>query len=143
MSTQAIESFFHSVYRPGRAWGTPEMLDEFYAHVAPDFIFHRPPFPSVTGLEANRRDDEAMAVAFSNSRVTIEELVVCGEVAMLRYIWEGDHTGVSPSLGIPPTGKHIKAQGCFVSHWQAGQLVEMWDYLDLLGLLQQVGVVPA
>jgi predicted ester cyclase len=143
MTPDEIKSFFHSVYHEGRVWGSPEMLAEFYAHLAPDIVFHRPPFPDLAGIEANRQSDEAMAVAFSDNKVSIEELIVEGDTAVLRYIWEGVHTGVSPSLGIPPTGKHVKSMGCSVYHWKDGKIVEQWDYLDMLGLLQQMGVIPA
>lgn len=143
MTPDEIKAFFRSVYMPGKAWGTPEMLDEFYAHIAPDFVFYRPPFPPVAGIEKNRKDDEAMGLAFTDSVVKIIELIVEGNVSVLRYTWEGTHTGVSPNLGIPPTGKRVHTPGCAVYHWKGDKIVEMWDYLDLLGLLQQVGVIPA
>lgn len=119
------------------------MLDEFYARVSPGIIFHRAPFPDVVGIAANRQSDEAMGLAFSESVLSIDELIVEGDTAVLRYTWEGVHTGVSPSLGIPPTGKHIKAVGCSVYRWKDGMIVEQWDYFDMHGLLQQMGVIPA
>jgi len=143
MTHDETKSFFDSVYKRGRAWGTPDMLDEFYAHVAPDIVFHRSPFPDVVGIEANRQGDEALGLAFSESVVSIDELIVEGDTSVLRYTWEGVHTGVSPSLGIPPTGKHVKSTGCSVYHWKDGLIVEQWDHFDMLGLLQQLGVVPA
>jgi steroid delta-isomerase-like uncharacterized protein len=142
MTPEDIKTFFHSIYNEERAWGTPEMLDEFYDNISPEFIFHRPPFPDVAGIDANRKSDEAMAVAFSENKVSIDELIVADDIAVLRYTWEGIHTGVSPTLGIPPTGKQVKSKGCSVYHWKDGKIVEMWDYLDLLGLLQQLGVIP-
>ncbi len=84
-----------------------------------------------------------MNVAFSEIKVTIEELIIEGDTAVLRYTWGGNHVGVSPSLGIPPTGKHVKSMGCSTYHWKDGKIIEMWHYLDLLGLLQQVGVISA
>ncbi len=143
MTSHDFESFLRSIYAEGRPWGTPEMLDEFYDRVAPDLVFTRPPFPPVVGLEANRKDDEAMALAFSDQKMHIEEIIACGDSIALRYTWEGLHTGVSPTLGIPPTGKHVKALGCVVYHLQEGKMAEIVDYLDLLSLLQQVGVIPA
>lgn len=143
MTSSDFETFLRSLYAEGRPWGTPEMLDEFYAHVDADLVFTRPPFPPVVGLEANRRDDEAMAITFSNSSVHIEEIISSKDVAVLRYTWEGDHTGVSPSLGIPATGKHVKARGCMVYHLRDDKMVDIVDYFDLLSLLTQVGVIPA
>lgn len=143
MTIPDFETFLRSVYAEGRPWGTPDMLDEFYARVDADLVFTRPPFPPVVGLEANRKDDEAMGKAFSNQIVHIEEIISCEDTAVLRYIWEGDHTGVSPSLGIPPTGKHVKASGCTVYHLRDGKMVDIVDYFDLLTLLTQMGVIPA
>ena len=52
------------------------------------------------------------------------------------------HTGVSPSLPIPPTGKDLTLQGCVVVHIREGKVVEEFEYSDYLGYLQQLGVVP-
>lgn len=143
MTSPDFEIFLRSIYAEGRPMGTPEMLDEFYARVDTALVFTRPPFPPVVGLEANRKGDEAMAKAFSNQKVQIEEIISGENTAVLRYIWEGDHTGVSPNLGIPPTGMHVKARGCMVYHLREGKMVDIVDYFDLLTLLTQVGVIPA
>jgi len=142
MTPDEIKSFFRSVYAGGKALYSPEMLDEFYARLAPEFVFHRPPFPDVTGIEPNRKSDEETAAAYSEQKLNIDDLLVEGSTAVLRYTWEGVHSGASPSLGIPPTGKHVKIAGCSVYHWEEGKIVEIWDYLDVLGLLQQMGVIP-
>lgn len=117
-------------------------LDTFYAHVAPDFVFTRPPFPPVVGAETNRKADEAFYAAFSDNVVEIENIIVEGNIAVMPYTWQAVHTGVSPTLGIPPTGKTIIGKGCGVYRWEDDKLVEQWDYFDLFGLLQQVGVIP-
>lgn len=143
MIASDFETFLRSIYAEGRPWGTPDMLDEFYARVDANLVFTRPPFPPVVGSAANRSDDEAMEKAFSNQKVHIEEIIACEDAAVLRYVWEGDHTGVSPSLGIPPTGRHVETRGCSVYHLRDGKMVDIVDYLDLLTLLTQVGVIPA
>jgi predicted ester cyclase len=50
---------------------------------------------------------------------------------------------VSPTLSIPPTGKQIKMSGCSVYHWRDNRIFEQWEYSDMLGLLQQLGMIPA
>lgn len=118
-------------------------LDSFYRDVADDFVFHRVPFPDVVGKAANWQADEAMQVAFTQNRMTIHELVVEGSTAVMHYTWQAVHTGVTPSLGIPPTGKEIKLSGCMIYHWKGDQIVELWDYTDMMGLMQQLGLIPA
>ncbi len=118
-------------------------LDAVYRYIADGFVFHRTPLPDVVGKEANRKGDEAMLGAFTNNRMTIHEIAVEGNTAAMHYTWQADHTGASPTLGIPATGKTVKLSGCMIYHWQDGMIVEQWDYTDMLGLMQQLGLVPA
>ena len=117
-------------------------LDAVYHYVADDYVFHRPPFPDAAGKEANRKGGEAMLTAFTNNRITIHEIIVEGETAVLHYTWQALHTGVSPKLGIPPTGKGVKLSGCMIYHWKGDKIVEAWDYTDMIGLMQQLGLIP-
>lgn len=143
MTTSDFETFLRSLYAEGRPLMTPDWLDEFYARIDANLVFTRSPFPPVVGLEANRKSDEDMGKAFSNQKVHIEEIISCGDTTVLRYIWEGDHIGVSPSLAIPPTGKHLKVSGCQVYHLRDDKVVNIVDYMDLVILLTQMGVIPA
>ncbi len=117
-------------------------LDAVYRYLSDDYVFHRAPLPDVDGKEANRKGDEAFLAAFSNNRMTIHEIVVEGHTAVMHYTWQAIHTGVSPSLGIPPTGKELKMSGCMIYHWKEDKIVEQWDYTDMLGMMQQLGLIP-
>ena len=97
----------------------------------------------VTGKEANRASDAATLAAFSETQSTIQELVVEGDTVVSHWTWQAVHTGTSPAIGIPPTGKHIQLSGCSIYHFQDDKIVEQWEYGDMLGMLQQLGVVPA
>jgi steroid delta-isomerase-like uncharacterized protein len=118
-------------------------LDAIYQYISDDYIFHRTPLPDTVGREANRKGDEAMLVAFTDNRMTIHEIVVEGNTAVMHYTWQALHTGATPSLGIPPTGKEVKLSGCMIYHWVEDQIVEQWDYTDMLSLMQQLGLIPA
>ena len=86
--------------------------------------------------------DAAMLAAFTENRTTIDDMIVDGDRAVMRWTWEAVHTGTSPSLGIPATGKHVRSVGCSVFHFWDGKVSEQWEYSDMLGLLQQLGVIP-
>jgi steroid delta-isomerase-like uncharacterized protein len=118
-------------------------LDEVYKIYADDFIFHRPPFPSVEGRQANRTADEGMLAAFSENLCIIDEIIVEGQTASMRWTWKALHSGTSPSLGIPPSDNWVQISGCSVYHFRDDKLVEQWEFGDNLGLLQQMGVIPA
>jgi steroid delta-isomerase-like uncharacterized protein len=130
--TKMLDDFWHK-----------EDVEAAYAIYADDVVFQRIPFPPVVGKADNMQADAGTLVAFSNNRVTVDEIIVEGDRAAIRWTWEATHSGVSPSLGIPPTGKRVSIVGCSVFHFRNGKIVEQWEYSDLLGLLQQLGVIPA
>lgn len=118
-------------------------LDEVFLLYADEIVFHRSPFPPVVGKEANRMGDEGMLSAFTEIRSTIHELVVEGDTAIAHWTWQGKHTGMLPTLGIPASGKQVQFSGCSIYHFRDGKIVEQWEYGDLLSFMQQLGVIPA
>jgi steroid delta-isomerase-like uncharacterized protein len=124
-----------------QAWlkGNLDALDEVYA---PDYVWHRPPFPDLVGLDGVKASMTDMRSAYSELRISDVEMVGEGDTIAYRYTWQGKHTGQSPSLPIPPTGKEVILVGCIVVHVVDGKIVEEFEYSDYLGFLQQLGVVP-
>jgi steroid delta-isomerase-like uncharacterized protein len=124
-----------------QAWlkGNLDALDEVYA---PDYVWHRPPFPDLVGLDGVKASMTDMRSAYSELRISYVEMVGEGDTIAYRYTWQGKHTGQSPSLPIPPTGKEVILVGCIVVHVVDGKIVEEFEYSDYLGFLQQLGVVP-
>ena len=120
------------------AWnkGNLDVLDE---HYAADFILHMPPNPDIEGLEAYKQFIEGMRSGYPDLQMTIDEIIDEGDIGSMRYTFQGTQTGQSPTLGIPPTGKKVTFTGCSVSHWVDGKIVESWNYVDYLGLMQQLG----
>jgi steroid delta-isomerase-like uncharacterized protein len=110
-------------------------LDAAYEIYADEVVFQRVPFPPVVGKEANMQADAGTLAAFADIRSVVEGMIVEGDMAVIRWTWEGVHSGTSPSLGIPATGKYVRFAGCSVYHFRDGKIVEQWEYGDLLGLL--------
>jgi predicted ester cyclase len=124
------------------AWykGNVDAFDEVYAA---DYVWHRPPFPDVSGLEALKQSTADTRLAYSDRQVTFAEWIAEGDAIAYRLTLRMKHTGVSPTLPIPPTGKEVTLQSCFVAHVKDGKVIEEFEYSDYLGFLQQLGVVPA
>jgi len=119
--TTMLDDFWHK-----------EDVDAAYAIYADDVVFQRIPFPPVEGKAANMQADAGMLAAFSSNRLTIDEIIVEGEAAAIRWTWEGTHSGVSPSLGIPPTGKRVSMWDAVSStskmarSWSNGNTATCW-----------------
>jgi SnoaL-like polyketide cyclase len=50
---------------------------------------------------------------------------------------------VGEFMGIAPTGKSITLTGILISRFVDGKVIEDWNNYDALGMLQQLGVIPA
>lgn len=57
--------------------------------------------------------------------------------------WTGSGTHVGEVNGIPPTGEAVGVDAISVHRMADGKIAETWEIWDTLGLLQQIGVVPA
>jgi len=68
-------------------------------------------------------------------------MVAQGDKVVVRWIAHGTHLG--PFLGIPPTGKPVAVTGIDIFRTASSKLEEAWVNSDILGLLQQIGAIPA
>lgn len=66
-----------------------------------------------------------------------------GECNKIAVRWTGTGTHKGDFMGIPATGKHVSVTGITVDTFKDGKVVESWTNYDALGLLHQLGVVPA
>lgn len=79
--------------------------------------------------------------AFPDLQFIIEDEIAEGEKVVTRYIARGTQTG--EFMGIPATNKHMETSGTIIAQIVDGKTVALWDNLDTLGMLQQLGVIPA
>ena len=120
--------------------GNFDAYDEYYA---PDFVLHQPPFPDIKGLKVYKRYMANMLASFPDGKVTIDELIVEGNIGVVRATTRGTNTGQSKAFPFPPTGKSVAWSGCLVNRMEGGKILETWGYWDNLGLMQQLGIIPS
>lgn len=119
--------------------GNLDAVDEF---VASDFVIHAAtPEKEVHGPEGTRQYFTMLRQAFPDLHFTIEDQVAAGDRVVTRWTATGTHNGVFQ--GIPPTGARAATSGIDIDRIANGKVVECWMQLDELGLLQQLGVIPA
>lgn len=68
-------------------------------------------------------------------------MIAEGDKVAVRWIAHGTNQGVF--LGIPPTGKKVAVTGIDIFRIAHDKLQEAWVNSDILGMLQQMGVIPA
>jgi steroid delta-isomerase-like uncharacterized protein len=85
---------------------------------------------------------EMMHGAFSDFTLTPLEVVGMHGTAAVRFRMSGKHTG--EFQGMPPTGRDVSVEGVdIVKLDQDHKAREHWGYVDEVGLLTQLGAIPA
>jgi steroid delta-isomerase-like uncharacterized protein len=115
--------------------GNPEALDDFLAE---DYINHNPFVED--GLAANKAFWRQWLTAFPDTRVTVEDAFTTGDRVAGRFTYRATHQG--EFMGIPATGQPIEMRSIDIWRIQDGKLVEHWDELNTLELMQQLGAIP-
>jgi steroid delta-isomerase-like uncharacterized protein len=89
------------------------------------------------GIEAFKMLVKDFRTAFPSANFDIDDLIVEGDKAVVRYTFSGKHDG--DYLGIASTGKEVTATGIRFSRVAEGKIQETWNYLDKLSILVQLG----
>ena len=79
--------------------------------------------------------------SFPDIQIAIQDIMAEEDKVMVRVAIEGTHSG--SGLGVPPSGRRVRIGGIVVIRVSKGQLVEGWNSWDQLGLLRQIGALPA
>jgi len=116
--------------------GDIALVDDF---IAPGYINHNPAVAD--GPEANKRFWSEWLSAFPDTAVTIEDIRQDGDRVIGRFTYRATHR--ETFLGIPATGKAITMRSIDIWRVAGGKFVEHWDELNMLELMQQLGVIPA
>jgi steroid delta-isomerase-like uncharacterized protein len=115
--------------------GNLDAIDELYAA---DFIDHNP-FPGQAPDRAGLKQSQAMVRAsWADQHTTIEDQIAEGDRVVSRVTNTARHVG--DFLGVPATGKMATVAAVFIDRVVDGQIVETWTSMDMLDLLQQLGV---
>jgi predicted ester cyclase len=109
------------------------------AAFAPHEVFH------VAGhaldYTAHAGFDAMLFVAFPDLQFMLDDLLADRDRVVARFTARGTQTGVFQD--IPATGSAATVSGIAIYRLAGGMVVEQWLEYDQLGLLQQLGVIPA
>lgn len=140
MSTQSDQN--KDIVRRYRDAHNNNQLDLLDAIVAADLISHNmlPGVPQ--GLESGKMIHRGTIASFPDNHVTTEDLIAEGDRVVERWTMTMTHTG-EPFFGVPASGKKVTTTGTSIYRIANGKIVEHWANMDFLGVMQQMGMVPA
>ena len=115
--------------------------DRIGEYQSEDYVQHGPfPDGEVYGNDESLETLQLFHSAFSDVHAEVVFRFGDGEYVCTRYHYTGTHDG--PLMEIAPTDVECEVPGTVVNRIEDGKIAEAWVSLDLMGLLQQVGVVP-
>jgi predicted ester cyclase len=79
--------------------------------------------------------------AFPNTHMHIEEQIAEGDRIVTRWSAHGTHKG--ELMGNPPTNKEMTVTGIDIDRIEDGKITETWGEFDQMGMMVQLGIVPA
>ena len=131
-----VRRWFEEVWNRGSESAIEEMLDaEGVAHGLGDSEQDVKGPAEFKPFVANIRG------ALPDTRIVIDDIFADGDRVAVRVTLQGTHTG--NGLGLAPTGRSVRIQGIVIVRMQDGRIKEGWNSYDQLGLLRQLGALPA
>jgi steroid delta-isomerase-like uncharacterized protein len=118
--------------------GNFSVIDEI---LSTDYVYREPTVGEKRGRAGLRELITMYRNAFPDVKLTIDEQIAEGDKVVTRWNATGTHRG--ELFGTAPTGKQVRVQGIIVSRIANGKIVEETEVYDALGMLRQLGAVPA
>ncbi len=118
--------------------GNLELLNEI---CAPDYKRHLSPVTEPLSLNEQRERLAAIRTAFPDWELKLEEIICEGDIIAFRATVRGTQKGVF--LGLPATGKSVKASALDIIRIRDRKFIEHWGGPDLFTLTQQLGATLA
>jgi steroid delta-isomerase-like uncharacterized protein len=122
------------------AWNSDD-ADALDGIMTPDVVNHSPLPGQPDGIEGFKQAILWMRSGVPDLEITIESTVAEGDRVSTRWTGTGIQSGML--MGIPPTGKRVTVSGIDICRMSEGRIVEYWQELDTLSMLQQLGVIPS
>ena len=118
--------------------GNLDAMDEL---VAEDYVDHSPPpFPNLGEGRAAVKQAFQIFWKATPGYHRIDDQIAEGDKVVTRLTAIGTHEDDLP--GIPKTGAKLEMTATVVHRIEHGKLAEKWSDKDVLGFLQQLGVMP-
>lgn len=131
---KTVTSFIDAMFTRGDLSAAEVYLTE-------DFVNHDPPFGADAGREGMRAAAAMFRSAFPDWHTEAGLLIGEGDLVVEQFTASGTQGG--EFMGVEPDGRGVVLEGINIFRVQDGRITERWGRLDDLGVLRQLGLVPA
>ncbi len=138
MSTEQNKALARRFIEETISQGNMSVADEV---VALDYVGHPTPPGVPAGREGLKQVVTMYRSAFPDLKTTIHDIIAEGDKVVLHMTHSATHKG--EFMGIPPTGKSASFGEIAILCFTEGKIVEYWGQTDMMGMMQQLGIIPA
>jgi steroid delta-isomerase-like uncharacterized protein len=131
---KAIRRRYHDAWNAGD-------VDALNSIMASDVVNHSPLQGQAEGIDGFKEAIQWMRAGVPDLAIVIDSTVAEGDLVATRWTGSGTQTGTL--MGIPPTGRPVTVSGIDICRIADGRIVEYWQVLDTLSMLQQLGAIPS
>ena len=96
---------------------------------------------SSIGPAAYKRNVSLFLAGYPDLRLTIQDIISEKEKVVACWTMSGIHKG--DYMGVPATNKKVSVDGITIHHIANGKIMDSYSNWDALGMMQQLGAVPA
>jgi predicted ester cyclase len=110
-------------------------------YIAPTYVEHQTAPGQSNDLAGFKQMIAMFLKAFPDFHFTIDDMIAEGDKVVVRATLTGTQKG--EFMGIAPTGKRVSITSIDIVRLVDGKAVEHWGIEDDLGMMQQLGALPA
>lgn len=114
-------------------------VDELESMLDPEFINHEHLAGMPPGREGVREFMETMRTAFPDFRMTIDDVLVDRDTAVIRLRMSGTHRG--DLMGIPPTNRSFEVETIDIVRFEGELAAEHWGVTDAMAMFEKLGLI--
>jgi predicted ester cyclase len=130
---RAIGEAYFAAFNAGDA-------DALGALLAPDYR-HAGALVAEQDRELHQERLRTNRIAFPDGHYELADIIAQGDLVAIRHVFTG--TLQAPYAGVEPARQPVAVRGVHIHRIACGQIVETWNSGDGLGLLRQIGALPA
>ena len=139
MSTTDNKNIIRHFVEEGLNKRNAALIDEVYSS---DYVGHDPERPAPRSIEDLKMGMVGLlGKVFPDAQYSIDGLFAEDDIVVWHWTFRATHQG--ELMGIPPTGKTISFSGVNIFRVTDGKVIEDWVYRDTVGMLRQLGAMPA
>ena len=145
MTTQQSKDLTQVAQNFMEAFNTDDWT-RFKATLAADVVYEE------TGTQRRVQDADAYVQlcqgwkqAFPDAKGTTRNVVSSGNTVVEEVLWEGTQDGELPAPGgtLPASGRRIMVPATLWLTFQGEQIREIHHHIDMMGMMQQLGVMSS